>query len=293
MESIVNDNMSSFLAYLEEIQGTKVLTTLEEKELFDRFNNGDFEARNKIIKHNLRLVISIAKKYSFNNISLLDLIQDGNIGLIKAIDRFDSSKGVKFSTYATFWIKEEILGSIADKYSTVRLPQYVFDILNKVNEIKENYKAKHGVEITIEELSEKLNISIDSLSNALLVSEIVSLDNPVNDDEEDVSFINSLKTEEENSLEDKVLMSEFKNMVFNTFVIPNDKIRKMIMYRFGFIDGECYTYSEIGKMFGITKEAVMQNIKRGLKQLRNNSQIRDFNPYEKEDYYSRPLKLNA
>ena len=175
MESIVNDNMSSFLAYLEEIQETKVLTTLEEKELFDRFNNGDFEARNKIIKHNLRLVISIAKKYSFNNISLLDLIQDGNIGLIKAIDRFDSSKGVKFSTYATFWIKEEILGSIADKYSTVRLPQYVFDILNKVNEIKENYKAKHGVEITIEELSKKLNISIDSLSNALLVSEIVSL----------------------------------------------------------------------------------------------------------------------
>jgi RNA polymerase primary sigma factor len=265
--------------YLKEIGQVPLLTVEEEQELAKRVAEGDEKAKAKLIESNLRLVVSIAKKYSGRGMHILDLIQEGNTGLIRAVEKFDYTKGNKFSTYATWWIRQAVTRAIADQARTIRVPVHMVEVINKATRCSRQLTQQLGREPTMEEVAEELNLPYDKVAEALrTAADTLSLDTPVGDEEDTTigSFV-----EDENMLGPaeataNMLLAEALDDLLGTLTEREAEVLRM---RYGLYDGRQHTLEEVGKMFGVTRERIRQIENKAIRKLRHPSRarkIRDF-----------------
>lgn len=270
--------------YLQQIGRVKLLSTQEEIELAKRIAEGDDRAKQKLIQANLRLVVSIAKKYIGRGLSFLDLIQEGNLGLIRAAEKFDYRRGFKFSTYATWWIQQAISRGIADKSRTIRLPVHMIETISKVKRANRELTLELGRLPTKEELAHKLGISLSKLRLVLKATQTtISLETPVNSKDEH-SRLSDFLVDETMDAPDSRVSNE--NLVFELEKILSTlrpRERDVLKLRFGLNDGNKRTLEEIGQLFGVSRERVRQIETRALNKLRkmcrNNRQIRSLKNY--------------
>jgi RNA polymerase primary sigma factor len=255
---MADDSETSIKIYLREIRQTPLLTPQEETELAARIKKGDQKARDWMIKANLRLVVKIARDYSNLGLPLLDLISEGNIGLIKAVERFDPGKGGKLSTYSAWWIKQSIKRALANQSKTIRLPGHVIDKIYKLNRASHKMSEELGREPTDEELSEEIGISSAKLSQLKTVSiRPASLDAPIGDD--DSSEFGEIVGDEDAQtpfelLRDKNMRDELSELL----EVLDDREREIIFRRFGLDGGKPKTLEEVGKKFEVTRERIRQ-----------------------------------
>ncbi len=272
-------NSDSLYQYLHEIR-CDVLTAEQEQALFARYEQGDERAKDEIIFHNLRLVVSIAKTYIGKGLDFLDLIQEGNIGLGKAVKKFNYKKGFKFSTYATWWIKHAISRAIASSSKAIRMPIYMKDISSKVYKFINNYVQAHsGENPSVSTIAKSLNISEDKVNYVLNVPDVLSLNFIIglDYDLEDNELQELIEDKSSLDFEDDIFLREFRKAFYEVSNLT-DKERKVIELRFGLADGgEGMKLEEIGKVFGITREAVRQIEKKALSKLGKNKIIKSFN----------------
>ena len=265
--------------YLKEIGQIKLLSMDEELELADRIIAGDEEAKNILAEANLRLVVSIAKRYVGRGMLFLDLIQEGNIGLMKAVDKFDVTKGYKFSTYATWWIRQAITRAIADQARTIRVPVHMVETINKLARIQRQLTLELNREPTEEELAEKMNISVDKIKDIYKISqEPVSLETPIG--EEDDSHLGDFIKDERNVSPEEYATNEMlKDEIAEVLSTLTEREEKVIRLRFGLEDGKSRTLEEVGQMFGVTRERIRQIEAKALRKLRHPSRSRKLKDY--------------
>lgn len=272
METIKNIEVDSVQIYFHDISCSDLLTREEEIELAKRIEAGDDEARKKLIESNLRLVISIAKNYNPNGMSFMDIVQEGNIGLIRAVEKFDYRLGYKFSTYATWWIKQCINRAISNQSRTVRLPgHYVEDLLKLIN-AKETLTKELNRVPSLEEVANLASIDTKKAAEMLNWNQdILSLDAPVTDDESALGeIVLDEKQDPERKVIEKVVKSEIRVAIKELAEIEQD----VIMERFGLKDGTRKTLNEVSEKYGVTREYIRQIEKRALMKLRSNQRIR-------------------
>lgn len=265
--------------YLKEIGMVPLLSADEEIELAKRIQNGDEKAKKRLSEANLRLVVSIAKRYLGRGMHFLDLIQEGNLGLIKAVDKFDYSKGFKFSTYATWWIRQAITRAIADQARTIRIPVHMVETMNKVKRVSGQLLHSNGQEPTPEEVAEELSLPVEKIREIMRASkDPVSLETPIG--EEDDSHLgdfipddDALAPAEEAS---HVLLKEHLLEVLDTLT-PREK--KVLQMRFGIDDGKPRTLEEVGKEFDVTRERIRQIEAKALRKLRHPSRSKRLKDY--------------
>ncbi|HCZ07425.1 MAG TPA: RNA polymerase sigma factor RpoD [Thermotogae bacterium] len=255
--------------YLKEIGKIPLLTPSKERELAQRAQRGDKKAREQLISANLRLVVSIAKRYVGRGLSFLDLIQEGNIGLLKAVEKFDYRKGYKFSTYATWWIRQAITRAIADQARTIRVPVHMVETINKLNKVIRDYLQEHGDYPTVEELAEITGKPVEKIEEILQAAkETVSLESPIGGDEDstmaDVLPDESTASPEEDAV--KLLVREEIEKILNTLSSREKAVLKM---RYGLIDGKSKTLEEVGQIFNVTRERIRQIEVKALRKLRH------------------------
>ncbi|GAB6064325.1 sigma-70 family RNA polymerase sigma factor [Deferrisoma palaeochoriense] len=259
---------STISIYLTEIRQTRLLTPDEEKELAARIQAGDAGARQRMIESNLRLVVTIAKRYLNRGLPLLDLIEEGNLGLIRAVERFRPDKGCRFSTYATWWIRQSIERALVNQADTVRLPVHVAEEINRLRKAAEEIRGKEGTEPDVEALAEKIDRDLEHVRRLLaLARRTFSLDQPLGTDEDytlqDVIEDPSVQDPEEVVLEDdrlRVLESWLQEL--------RPRERRVLELRFGLGGEEPHTLEEIGRMFGVTRERIRQIETNALRKLR-------------------------
>ncbi len=270
--------------FLKEIGKIPLLTYEEENALAERMLNGDKEAKKQLIESNLRLVVSIAKKYIGRGMHFLDLIQEGNLGLIKAVDKFDQSKGYKFSTYATWWIRQAITRAIADQARTIRIPVHMVETINKLIRTSRHLLQTLGREPTPEEIAAELEMSVDKVREVLKVAqEPISLETPVGEEEESNlgNFIPDDDAPSPSEQAADVLLREHIEEVMSTLTPREAKVLKL---RFGLIDGRMRTLEEVGREFMVTRERIRQIEAKALRKLRHPSRskrLKDFMNTEK------------
>jgi len=257
--------------YLREIGKIPLLTPRQERELARRAQMGDKKAREKLIVSNLRLVVSIAKRYMGRGLSFLDLIQEGNIGLLKAVEKFDWRKGYKFSTYATWWIRQAITRAIADHARTIRIPVHMVETINKVNKLRREYYQKYGEEPSIEELAKMLGKPPEKVKEILEASkETISLESPIGEDEdssiEDFVADESIPSPKKEAM--RMLMREELEKVLKTLSPREAMVLRM---RYGLLDGKPKTLEEVGQYFNVTRERIRQIEVKALRKLRHPS----------------------
>ena len=265
--------------YLKEIGQVKLLTADEEIELAKRVSEGDKAAKDRLTEANLRLVVSIAKKYSGRGLHILDLIQEGNTGLIRAVDKFDYTKGNKFSTYATWWIRQAITRAIADQARTIRVPVHMVEVINKATRCNRKLVQELGREPTLEEIAAELNLPIEKIIEAnRTAADTLSLDMPV-DDEEDTtigSFVEDDNTPGPADATSNALLAEALAEILGTLTEREADVLKM---RFGMYDGRTHTLEEVGQIFVVTRERIRQIENKAIRKLRHPSRakkIKDF-----------------
>ncbi|MDD6323583.1 MAG: RNA polymerase sigma factor RpoD [Bacilli bacterium] len=265
--------------YLKEIGQIKLLTTEEELELADRISNGDEQAKAILAEANLRLVVSIAKRYVGRGMLFLDLIQEGNIGLMKAVEKFDVSKGYKFSTYATWWIRQAITRAIADQARTIRVPVHMVETINKLARIERQLTLELNREPTEEELSKKMGTTVEKIRDIYKISqEPVSLEIPIG--EEDDSHLGDFIPDETNmSPEDFAVNELLKDEISEVLLTLTEREEKVIRLRFGLEDGRPRTLEEVGQLFGVTRERIRQIEAKALRKLRHPSRSRKLKDY--------------
>ena len=265
--------------YLKEIGRISLLTPEEEMELSIRVANGDEEAKNRLAESNLRLVVSIAKRYVGRGLLFLDLIQEGNIGLMKAVDKFDYDKGYKFSTYATWWIRQAITRALADQARTIRVPVHMVETINKMARIQRQLTLELNREPTEEEIAKKMGISVEKVRDVIKISQDpVSLETPIGEEDDShlgdfVKDINAMTPEEYATNE--ILKEEIK-AVLETL---QEREQEVLELRFGLIDGTSHTLEEVGKRFNVTRERIRQIEAKALRKLRHPSRakrLKDF-----------------
>jgi len=265
--------------YLKEIGQIRLLTPEEEQELAARVAEGDKYAKDKLTEANLRLVVSIAKKYSGRGLHILDLIQEGNTGLIRAVDKFDYTKGNKFSTYATWWIRQAITRAIADQARTIRVPVHMVEVINKVTRCNRKLVQELGREPTMEEIAEDLHIPLEKVIEATRTSaDTLSLDTPVGDEEDTTigSFVEDDNTPGPADATSNTLLAEALDEILQTLT---DREAEVLRMRFGMFDGRTHTLEEVGQIFGVTRERIRQIENKAIRKLRHPSRakkIKDF-----------------
>lgn len=265
--------------YLKEIGNVPLLSTEEEVALAKRVEAGDEEAKKQLTEANLRLVVSIAKKYVGRGMPFLDLIQEGNMGLMKAVDKFDYTKGYKFSTYATWWIRQAITRGIADTGRTIRVPVHMVETINKTLRMTRTLLQEYGREPTPEEVADRLNVSVSRVREVLKISrDPVSLDTPIG--EEDDSHLGDF-IEDDSALSpaDSAAFSMLRAELAAALESLTDRERQVVRLRFGLEDGRARTLEEVGKEFNVTRERIRQIEAKALRKLRHPSRskrLKDF-----------------
>ena len=265
--------------YLKEIGQVKLLTAEEEIELAKRVSEGDKKAKDRLTEANLRLVVSIAKKYSGRGLHILDLIQEGNTGLIRAVDKFDYTKGNKFSTYATWWIRQAITRAIADQARTIRVPVHMVEVINKATRCNRTLVQELGREPTLEEIAAELNLPIEKIIEAnRTAADTLSLDMPVGDEEDTTigSFVEDDNTPGPVDATSNAMLSEALTEILGTLTEREADVLRM---RFGMYDGRTHTLEEVGQIFGVTRERIRQIENKAIRKLRHPSRakkIKDF-----------------
>ena len=272
----VNDNVRM---YLKEIGKISLLSQEEEQELSKRVAEGDEKAKNILAESNLRLVVSIAKRYVGRGLLFLDLIQEGNIGLMKAVEKFDYDKGYKFSTYATWWIRQAITRALADQARTIRVPVHMVETINKMARIERQMTLELNREPTDQELSKKMGLSVDKIAEIRKISQDpVSLETPIG--EEDDSHLGDFLADERTMSPEEfatyeILKDELRE-VLDTLTVREKEVLEL---RFGLFDGSSHTLEEVGKQFKVTRERIRQIEAKALRKLRHPSRakkLKDF-----------------
>ena len=265
--------------YLKEIGQVKLLTAEEEVTLAKQVVEGSKRAKDKLTEANLRLVVSIAKKYSGRGLHILDLIQEGNTGLIRAVDKFDYTKGNKFSTYATWWIRQAITRAIADQARTIRVPVHMVEVINKATRCNRKLVQELGREPTLEEIAAELNLPIEKIIEAnRTAADTLSLDTPVGDEEDTTigSFVEDDNTPGPADATSNTLLAEALGEILETLT---DREADVLRMRFGMYDGRTHTLEEVGQIFGVTRERIRQIENKAIRKLRHPSRakkIKDF-----------------
>lgn len=265
--------------YLKEIGRVPLLSADEEVDLAQRMEHGDESAKKRLAESNLRLVVSIAKRYVGRGMLFLDLIQEGNLGLIKAVEKFDYRRGYKFSTYATWWIRQAITRAIADQARTIRIPVHMVETINKLHRVNRQLLQDYGREPTPEEIAENMGISVDRVREIQKIAqEPVSLETPIG--EEDDSHLGDFIEDEDApapaEMASFVLLKEQLDDVLDTLT-PRE--RKVLQLRFGLDDGRSRTLEEVGQEFGVTRERIRQIEAKALRKLRHPSRSRKLKDY--------------
>ncbi len=278
-ELTVNDPVRM---YLKEIGKISLLSLEEETKLSERIVNGDEEAKNILAESNLRLVVSIAKRYVGRGMLFLDLIQEGNIGLMKAVEKFDSNKGYKFSTYATWWIRQAITRAIADQARTIRVPVHMVETINKLSRCQRQLTLELNREPTDEELSKKMGISPDKIREVLKIAQDpVSLETPIGE-EDDSHLGDFVKDERSMSPEEYTIHEMLKDEISDVLLTLTEREEQVLRLRFGLDDGSCKTLEEVGQMFGVTRERIRQIEAKALRKLRHPSRSRKLKDFLNE-----------
>ena len=265
--------------YLKEIGKVPLLSAEEEQELAERIEAGEEEAKKRLSEANLRLVVSIAKRYVGRGMALLDLIQEGNLGLMKAVEKFDYRKGYKFSTYATWWIRQAITRAIADQARTIRVPVHMVETINKMSKMQRKLTLELGYEPSVTELAEALDMTEDKVMEIMQIArEPASLETPIGEEDDsnlgDFVADNNVVTPEGNV--ESVMLREHIDALLGDL---KERERQVIVLRFGLEDGHPRTLEEVGKEFNVTRERIRQIEAKALRKLRNpvrSKRIRDF-----------------
>ena len=261
----------SIRMYLKEIGKIPLLSADDERDLASRMSEGDESAKDVLVESNLRLVVSIAKKYMNRGLSLLDLIQEGNIGLIKAVDKFDYTKGFKFSTYATWWIRQAITRAIADQARTIRIPVHMVETINKLTRIQRQLVQELGREPDVNELAEKMELSPEKIREIQRISQDpVSIDKPVGE-EEDSHLVDFISSDETLSPDEEVARVLLKEELVNVLSVLSEREAKVIKLRFGLDDGRQRTLEEVGRTLGVTRERIRQIEAKAIRKLGRSS----------------------
>lgn len=265
--------------YLKEIGRIPLLSSEEEIELAKRMEEGDEEAKKKLSEANLRLTVSIAKRYSGRGMQFLDLIQEGNLGLIKAVEKFDYRKGYKFSTYATWWIRQSITRAIADQARTIRIPVHMVETMNRVNRTSRRLLQEYGREPTPEEIAEAMNLPVERVLEISKISqEPVSLETPIGE-EEDSHLGDFIQDEHIPVPADEAAHTLLREQLEKVMDTLSEREQKVLALRFGLEDGKLHTLEEVGREFQVTRERIRQIEAKALRKLRHptrSRKLRDF-----------------
>ena len=265
--------------YLKEIGKVPLLTADEEIELAKRMEEGDEAAKKRLAEANLRLVVSIAKRYVGRGMLFLDLIQEGNLGLIKAVEKFDYRKGFKFSTYATWWIRQAITRAIADQARTIRIPVHMVETINKLVRVSRQLLQELGREPTAEEIAERMDIPVERVREIMKISqEPVSLETPIGE-EEDSHLGDFIQDENVPVPADAAAFTLLKEQLVEVLGTLTDREQKVLRLRFGLDDGRARTLEEVGKEFNVTRERIRQIEAKALRKLRHPSRSRKLKDY--------------
>ncbi|MDY2933801.1 MAG: RNA polymerase sigma factor RpoD [Anaerovoracaceae bacterium] len=265
--------------YLKEIGKVPLLSADEEIELAKKMEKGDEEAKKKLCEANLRLVVSIAKRYVGRGMLFLDLIQEGNLGLIKAVDKFDWRKGYKFSTYATWWIRQAITRSIADQARTIRIPVHMVETINKLIRVSRQLLQEYGREPSPEEIAAEMDISEEKVREILKIAqEPVSLETPIGE-EEDSHLGDFIPDEEVPAPAEAAAFSMLKEQLVEVLDTLTEREQKVLKLRFGLEDGRARTLEEVGKQFDVTRERIRQIEAKALRKLRHPSRSKKLKDY--------------
>ncbi len=281
-EIVVSDSMvidDPVRMYLKEIGRVPLLNAEEEIELAKRMEQGDEEAKRRLAESNLRLVVSIAKRYVGRGMLFLDLIQEGNLGLIKAVEKFDYCKGFKFSTYATWWIRQAITRAIADQARTIRIPVHMVETINKLNRIQRQLIQELGRDPTPEETAKEMQISVERVREISKISqEPVSLETPIGEEEDSHlgDFIEDEEAVAPAEAASFLLLREQLDYVLDTLT---SREKKVLQLRFGLEDGRSRTLEEVGQVFGVTRERIRQIEAKALRKLRHPSRSKKLKDY--------------
>ncbi|MBQ7745680.1 MAG: RNA polymerase sigma factor RpoD [Ruminococcus sp.] len=265
--------------YLKEIGRVPLLTSEEEVELAIRISDGDVQAKQRLSEANLRLVVSIAKRYLGRGMQFLDLIQEGNLGLIKAVEKFDYTKGFKFSTYATWWIRQAITRAIADQARTIRIPVHMVETINKVKKVQSQLLHQNGHEPSPDEIAEEIDMPVDKVREIMRVAqEPVSLETPIGEEEDSHlgDFIPDNDAPAPADAASHTMLREQHSDVLSTLTPREEKVLRL---RFGLEDGRSRTLEEVGKEFNVTRERIRQIEAKALRKLRHPSRSRKLKDY--------------
>ncbi len=276
IENIENDFNFSLMSlddpvkvYLREIGRVPLLSTEKEIELAKKINEGDENAKHLLTEANLRLVVSIAKKYVGRGMYFLDLIQEGNVGLIKAVDKFDYTKGFKFSTYATWWIRQAITRAIADQARTIRIPVHMVETINRLKKMQSQLLHENGYEPSEELLAEKMNLSVERVREIMRVAqEPVSMETPIGP-EEDSRLMDFIRDEDALAPDEAALKTITNEDIDGVLKTLTPREEAVIRLRFGLYDGRCHTLEEVGSEFNVTRERIRQIEAKALRKLRH------------------------
>lgn len=274
--SIIEDPVKM---YLNEIGKVPLLTKDEEVELAKRMERGDETAKRKLIESNLRLVVSIAKKYVGRKLLFLDLIQEGNLGLMKAVEKFDYRKGYKFSTYATWWIRQAITRAIADQARTIRIPVHMLENINKLSRVQKQLVQKLNREPLPEEIAEEMNIEVDKVRNMMKIAQKpISLETPIGEDQNS-QLGDFIEDDQIQAPAEAATYTMLKEQLLDVLETLTPREQKVLRLRFGLDDEKTRTLEEVGKKFGVTRERIRQIQAKALRKLRHPSrskQLKDF-----------------
>ena len=265
--------------YLKEIGKVPLLSAEEEITLAKRMENGDESAKKRLAEANLRLVVSIAKRYVGRGMLFLDLIQEGNLGLIKAVEKFDYRKGYKFSTYATWWIRQAITRAIADQARTIRIPVHMVEIINRVMRSSRRLIQELGREPTVQEIADQVHMPVKRVEEVLnMAQEPVSLETPVGE-EEDSHLVDFIQDEKMSFLQDEASFVFLHEQLVEVLQTLTPREQQVLSLRFGLYDGEARTLEEVGKKFHVTRERIRQIEDKALRKLRHPSRSRKLKDY--------------